>query len=687
MREQYKLAIDVGGTFTDVVLFNENRKKLRFTKTPSSPGDPSHGVIDGIKKILHLEGIGPESIHYFVHGTTFATNAFLENKGAKVALFTTKGFRDVVEIGRQKRPKLYDLFQDKPSSLVERRFRFGIEERMGPDGQIIKELNEASVLQAIEKMKEEGIKSVAVVYLHAYINPEHELKTAELIKSVYPECNISLSHEISPEFREYERTITTVVNAYLKPATRNYFMNLVNRLHEQQVKIPYIMKSSGGVMTAEAASEKVVETLLSGPAGGVIGSTFLAKCMGIDNIITLDMGGTSTDVALILNQAPRTTLESTLKGYPLKVPMIEMETVGAGGGSIGWVDEGGLLKVGPESAGAIPGAACYGKGGTKATITDANLLLGKIDPDYFLGGEMQLDVEAARRSFEEVMSKTGLSLEEAAVGIVEIANHHMIEAVRLVSIQKGFDPKDFTLFAFGGASPLHATEIAKELGIPRVVIPRASSEMSAFGFLAADIRHDFAITRLLPLQQEAVESICSLYRELGLKGEATLDQEGVAEENRLLLYRMDLRYRGQAFELTVDLDSDAAETVDIARLLAQFHVEYERQYGHCDKSEPVEIVNFRLSAIGITPKISLEELPEGGSDPKATLKGNRCVYSTYSREYVTVPVYDHGLLLAGNQIEGPAIIESVDTTIALEQNQVASMDRLGNMIITIGGEQ
>jgi len=687
MQPQYKLAIDVGGTFTDVVLFDEERKKLRFTKTPSSPGDPSHGVIDGIKKILHLEGIGPEAVHYFVHGTTFATNAFLESKGAKVALFTTEGFRDVIEIGRQKRPKLYDLFQDKPSSLVERRFRFGIEERMGPDGQIIRELNEASVLQAVETMKLEGITSVAVVYLHSYVNPEHELKTAELIKSTYPECHVSLSHEVSPEFREYERTITTVVNAYLKPATRNYFMNLVDRLHEQQVKIPYIMKSSGGVMTAEAASDKVVETLLSGPAGGVIGSTFLASCMGIDNIITLDMGGTSTDVALILNQAPRTTLESTLKGYPLKVPMIEMETVGAGGGSIGWVDEGGLLKVGPESAGAIPGAACYGKGGMKATITDANLVLGKIDPNYFLGGEMQLDVEAARRSFAEVMSKTGLSLEEAAVGIVEIANHHMIEAVRLVSIQKGFDPKDFTLFAFGGASPLHATEIAKELGIPRVVIPRASSEMSAFGFLAADIRHDFAITRMLPLQQESMESICSVYRELGMKGEAMLDQEGVAEQNRQLLYRMDLRYRGQAFELTVELESDAATTVDIAKLLAQFHAEYERQYGHCDKTEPVEIVNFRLSAIGITPKISLEELPEGGSDSSSALKGKRQVFSAYSRAYEAVPVYDHGSLLSGNRIEGPAIIESVDTTMALERNQTASMDRIGNMIITIGGEQ
>ncbi|MED4206639.1 hydantoinase/oxoprolinase family protein [Neobacillus mesonae] len=682
-----RLAIDVGGTFTDVVLVNEETGQISFTKTPSSPGDPSDGVLKGIKKITAKVNIQPEEIDYFIHGTTFATNAFLEKKGSQVALLTTKGFRDIVEIGRQKRTKLYDLFQDKPLSIVERRYRYGVQERMGPKGEILVPLNEDQVIDVIKEIKEAGITSIAVVYLHSYANPLHELKTAEIINKWYPKCQVSLSHTISPEFREYERTITTVLNAYLKPNTNNYLINLSNKLSRQNVKKPYIMKSSGGAMTIDLAGDKVVETLLSGPAGGVIGSTFLAKKIGIQNIITLDMGGTSTDVAMILKQQPKTTLESLFKGYPLKVPMIEMETVGAGGGSIGWIDKGNLLKVGPQSAGAIPGPACYGNGWMEPTITDANLVLGRIDPKSFHNGEMHLDVQAAKQSLADIMHKTGMSLEEAALGIVEIANHHMAEAVRLVTIRKGYDPKEFALFAFGGASPLHASAIAKALNIPKVVIPRMSSEMSAFGFLAADIRHDFAITRLTPVEQSSLPVMVGIFKELKDRGDELLTQEQVPEKERLYLYRVDLRYKGQAFEITIDVKTSNTSKLDVSELTTNFHLEYERQYGQADKHEEIEIVNYRLSAIGITSKVQLEELSVGGSAPaNAAKKGTRKVFLNSSREYEDLPVYEVTKLLASNQIEGPAIIDGIDTTILMETGDLAEMDYLGNLVITIKEE-
>jgi N-methylhydantoinase A len=679
-----RLAIDVGGTFTDVVLVNEKTGTISYTKTPSSPGDPSTGVLNGIHKIISQVNIKPEDIDYFIHGTTFATNAFLENKGSQVALLTTEGFRDVIEIGRQKRSKLYDLFQDKPSSIVERRFRFGIQERVNSKGEILVELNEDQIIGVVNEIKETGIKSVAVVYLHSYANPEHEIKTAELIKKLYPECEISLSHEISPEFREYERTITTVVNAYLKPNTRNYLVNLAEKLAKDKVKKPYIVKSSGGAMTIESAGDRVVETLLSGPAGGVIGSTFLAKKINVDNIITLDMGGTSTDVAMILQQNPKTTTESMFKGYPLKVPMIEMETVGAGGGSIGWMDRGNLLKVGPRSAGAIPGPACYGNGGTEPTITDANLVLGRLHSSTFHNGEMTLDIDASKKAFSDIMEKTGMKLEEVALGIIEIANHHMAEAVRLVTIRKGYDPKEFVLFAFGGASPLHASEIAKALNIPKVVIPKMSSEMSAFGFLAADIRHDFSITKLMPLEDKSITNIIGVFKELNERGNALLHQEEVPEEDRLFLYRVDLRFKGQAFEIPIDVDSTGLSQLNISELIEKFHSEYERQYGLSDKNEAIEIVNYRLSATGLTSKVNLEELPEGNqaSLEKAN-KGFRDVFLNSTKRFEKVPVFDVTELLANNKIEGPAIVDGVNTTIMMEKCDTAEIDLYGNLVITI----
>ncbi|MFZ4451702.1 hydantoinase/oxoprolinase family protein [Salibacterium aidingense] len=683
---KYKLAVDVGGTFTDVVLFDEQEKTLCVTKTPSSPEDPSEGVINGIQKIMNIASIETKDVRYFVHGTTFATNAFLEGKGSETALLTTFGFRDVIEIGRQKRPKLYDLFQDKPSSLVERRFRFGIKERITAEGDVLENLNEEEVKQSVQVLKEQGITSIAVSYLHAYSNPAHEKRTAEIIKEMYPECHISLSHQISPEFREYERTVTTLVNAYLKPKTKTYFVNLEKKLQEIRMKSPYIMKSNGGIMTMSEASENVIQTLLSGPSGGVVAASFIAGKLGSENIITFDMGGTSTDVALIENQAPRLTLESQLSGYPLKVPMIEMETVGAGGGSLGWMDEGGLLKVGPKSAGAVPGPACYGNGGTLPAITDANLLLGRIDPDFFLGGEMELDIEASHEVFKDIIEKTRLSEEEAATGMLNIANHHMSEAVRLVSVRKGYDPKDFTLFAFGGASPLHATSVARELGIPKVVIPRASSVLSAFGFLIADIRHDLTSTNIMTLKKENIKTLQTEFTALEKQGRSLLNKEEIVPESQVLIRTLEMRFKGQAFEIKIELEEGDLEESNFERIFAKFFMSYEREYGYCDRSQPVEVVNYRLSAIGLTSDIKINKADSGQAEPPAEAeKGARKIYLLREGRVEDIPSYYLDKLQEGNIVKGPAAIDGLDTTIFVESDETAAFDHYGNIIISLKG--
>lgn len=681
----YKLGVDVGGTFTDIVLLNEDNGNVDYTKTLSSKEDPSTGILEGINKILNIAKVNPHEVEYFIHGTTFATNAFLEKSGSEVALFTTEGFRDVIEIGRQKRPELYDLFQDKPSTLVERQFRYGIQERINAKGEIIKEIDENNVIQAIEEMKRAGIKSVAIVYLHSYVNSINEQKTKEIINRYYPECEVSLSSNISPEFREYERTVTTIINAYLKPKTKIYFQNLSDIIQKENIEKPYIMKSSGGAMTLDTASNRVVETLLSGPAAGVAGSAFLAKQKNVKNIITLDMGGTSADVAMILNQTPKTTTESNFSGYPIKTAMVDMETIGAGGGSIASVSKEGLLTVGPRSAGAYPGPVCYGNGGTEPTITDANVILGRINPNTFHEGEIQLDIEAAKRSLEPLMKKTNKSLEEVALGIIEIANHRMAETIRLVTVKKGYDPKDFYLFAFGGASPLHVSDIADSLNISKVIIPKISSEMSAFGLLTADIRHDFAITQLTNLQSEELPMIKEMLQTLREKGEEILNKEGVTVSKRLYVHTLDLRYKGQAFEIPIEVNTESESALRIENIRSQFKDEYKRQYGHSDDNDQIEIVNYRMAAFGITPELKLKEYKPGKEESlQSARKKGRKVYLKSTGKYEDIPIYDRGELVANNKIIGPAIIDDVDTTIMLETHDSARFDEIGNIIIKVG---
>ncbi|MES1926695.1 hydantoinase/oxoprolinase family protein [Salinisphaera sp. T31B1] len=679
-----KLAIDVGGTFTDVVLADDDNAALYFAKTPSSPDDPSTGVLNGIDKIFAQTQTSADEIEAFVHGTTFVTNAFLESKGSPVALLTTYGFRDVLEIGRQKRPSLYDLDQDRPAHFVPRRYRFGIAERMDAHGDVVEPLNEDEVVRAVERAREAGIRSIAVVYLHAYANAAHERQTAEIIRRVYPDCHITLSHEIAPEFREYERCITTVVNAYLKPNTIRYLSNLAQKLERIGLKSPYMVKSSGGAMSLNSAGHRAVELLLSGPAGGVTGSTFLARELGFDNIITFDMGGTSTDVAMILDQSPNATMEGQIAGYPLKVSMIDMETVGAGGGSIGWMDQGQLLKVGPESAGAIPGPACYGNGGDQPTITDANLVLGRLDPGAFYSGELELDVAAARTAFASIMAQTDLSLEQAALGVIRIGNHHMAEAVRRVTIRKGLNPRDFVLFAFGGAASLHATQIARELGIPKVLVPYMASEMSAFGFLTTDIRHDVSLTRLTPLTDDAAAAITEALDEVTALGATRLDDEAVAEADRRYAYQLDLRFKGQAFEVPVNFEDDDRAAMNGERIRSLFRQEYENRYGYGDFSAPVEIVNFRATAIGLASKVDVHALERNSSHSGASAPvRHREVYDESVGRFVATPIHVLADMGPGDRIEGHALVEGQNTTILVHAGDTAELDGLGNLHIDI----
>ena len=494
----YRLGIDSGGTFTDVVLFDDSKKTLHITKTPSTPANPAIGVINGIKKILSQVGVRPEEIASLVHGTTVATNALIEYKGIRTALILTEGFKDILSIGRQDRPKLYDYFEKRPEPFIPRHLRFEVSERTLYNGEILRPLNEEQVREIAGSLKKMGIKGIAVCLLHSYANPTHEKRIKELFEEKYPEAVVSTSHEILPEFREYERMSTTVINTYVMPIVDRYLQDLQRMMREGGLTADLnVMQSNGGVMTSRSAGEKSVHTILSGPAGGVMGSLAIGNQIGMKNLITVDMGGTSFDICLIHDGKIHFTKESEMGGHPIKVPMIDIHTIGAGGGSIAWIDPGVLLRVGPQSAGAKPGPVCYRLGGQEPTVTDANLVLGRIDPDYYLGGEMSLDVEAAKQAIsDKIAQPLKLSLEEAAEGIIKVINASMVRGIRKVSVEKGYDAREFSMICFGGGGPLHSLELAEELRIPTVVVPISPGVNSALGLLIADFRYDYSQTFL-----------------------------------------------------------------------------------------------------------------------------------------------------------------------------------------------
>jgi N-methylhydantoinase A len=692
----FRLGVDIGGTFTDATLLDESTGEWRIAKVPSTPREPARAFMTAASRVVAEAGISPSDVRLLVHGSTVATNAIIEGKTAPTAFVTTRGFRDMLEIARQIRPVLYDLQFEKPRPLVPRRLAFEIGERMGADGEIIEALDVQSVLDVAATLKRSGVEAVAICLLHSYANPEHERRAAAILADQLPGVHISASADVSPEIREYFRASTTVVNAAVRPIVDRYLSSIRELLIAAGFNAePLVMQSNGGTMSFAHASEKPVFMVESGPAAGVVAAAHLARVAGLPSVISLDMGGTTAKVGLVRDASPVVTKDFEVgtqarpggggigpgSGYPIRAPVIELVEIGAGGGSIAWVDPGGGLRVGPESAGADPGPACYGRGGDRPTITDANLLLGRLNPENFLGGEMQLDPVAARRAIDEYCARPlGIDVVQAAHGIVEIANAAMTSAIRLISVQRGYDPREYALVAFGGAGPLHACRLAAELELPLVVVPPSPGTTSALGLLVSDLRHDYTRTlRRLSRQLGAaeLERICS---EMESEAHADLLAEGVPPDRISYSRHLEMRYAGQSYELTVVLSSRSFDARTIPDAETAFHNLHEKAYGHSAKDEPTMVVNVRVTGIGDIPKPRLRRT----RDPKTTLTGDahRKVYFSESGGFVDTPVYLRASLTNSGVVAGPAVIEEMDSTTVIPPAFLASVDEQGNLRIS-----
>jgi N-methylhydantoinase A len=678
-----RVAVDIGGTFTDFVGLDEKTGEIFLEKTLTTPGNFANGVIEAVKK----SGLAPGEFSQFVHGTTVVINAFTERKGAKVALITTKGFRDVLEIQRANRPDMYNLFYHKPKPFVPRRFRFEVRERVNYKGEVLQPLVEEDVIEAVKVCKEAGIEAIAVCYIHSYANPAHEQRTKEIIQELYPEAAVTLSHEITREWREYERTNTTVLNAYVQPIAAWYLASLEGELFQLGVTgTKYAMQSNGGTTTFAQAQRVPIHLVESGPVGGVIGATVVAKAVGENSIIAFDMGGTTAKVSLIdrgqlkINTDYHLEKTATWAGYPLKIPVVDIVEVGAGGGSIAWIDQGGALHVGPKSAGADPGPACYGLGGTEPTVTDANLLTGRLNPDYFLGGEMALDVRKAEEAVRKVANPFGLSPVEAALGIIRLANANMRAALERVSIERGHDPRDFTLVAYGGAGGLHAATLARELRMKKVIVPRAPGQFSAWGMLMTDLRHDFILTRVLPCTPERSEEIRTEFARLQETAREQFQEEGFPLESVWIELFLDLRYKGQEHTVRTPVPEEALADGRLDLVIGKFHELHEKAYSF-RLDDPVEIVNFHVVGWGEVEKPPFVPIDGEGRDLKRAFKGKRTVHFDEVGG-VESAVYERDRIPIGVPIEGPAIIEEPACTTVVCPDQVVEVDRFGNLVIT-----
>ncbi len=692
-----RLGVDIGGTFTDLVIVNEETGAITIEKIPSTPSDPSLSFHAIILKGLAAAGATPRNVGYLVHGTTVATNCIIEGKTAACGLLTTEGFRDILEIARQIKPEPFNLFFEKPRPLVPRHRALEARERLDPEGRVIEALVPDSVLAAARAFAEQGVEAVAICFLHSYINPRHEQRAAEILARELPGVHLSLSSEVCPEFREYFRASTTVVNAAITPIVSTYLSRVEAKLADLGVGVQLcIMQSNGGIYTSEIARKKPVHIVESGPAAGVIVAAHVASLTGRRNVISLDIGGTTAKAGLIQNGAPRISnefevgaqatgrrLNAKATGYPIKSGVVDLVEIGAGGGSLAWVDSGGALRVGPQSAGAEPGPACYGWGGLLPTLTDANLVLGRINPDFFLGGKMNLSRAAAARAVEtQLANKLSLTVTEAAVGMVEVANSNMIEALRLVSVERGLDPRDFALVVFGGAGPLHANAIAHELRIPEVIIPLSPGVSSALGLLLADIKHDFVRTYIKDLSKVDLDFVNRGFAEFEREGRALLEREGVGAENQRFLRTLDMRLKGQSFELKVALDPGTLSASQLQSAAEAFHELHALTYGHSFPGEPVEIVNLRLTAQGVIPKPRMrrvEEANDRAASAEHALKGDRPVCFQAADGFVSTPIYDRYALQAGARVAGPAILEQFDSTVVIHPGYEGTVDAFGSV--------
>lgn len=675
----YRLGVDTGGTFTDIALIHEHSGQIHIAKTPSTPHDPSEAVINGLDEIVRKTGVDVREISFFIHGSTVATNTLLERNGAKTALITTKGFRDVLEIGRQSRPKLYDFRARRKELLVPRNMRMEVNERIKANGEVLQSIDLAEVEDIARDLQQRGVQSIAVCLINSYLNDKHEKLIRKVIEDVYPEAHITLSSEVLPEFKEYERTSTVAANAYVMPKMRRYLNKLSEDLKAKDVSSElFIMQSNGGIITAESAMQTPARTVLSGPAGGILAGMFIVETTPYKDLITIDMGGTSLDTALIENGQPQYTTLSEIEGNPIKLPMIEMHTIGSGGGSIAWIDEGGALRAGPQSAGAMPGPVCYNRGGMEPTVTDANVILGRINPGYILDGKMKMNLDLARQVMKEkIADPLGLTVEEAAEGILKVVNANMIRGIRVISIEKGHDPRNFALVAFGGAGPMHAADLGKELGCESIIIPPNPGITCAMGMLMADVRHDFVQTILADVSSLDLQACNDVIVQLIQAGRQSLQEEGFAQDEIALQVSLDMRYSRQAYEIEVHVEGLELHEKLLETATEQFHVEHNKVYGFRRDGETIELVNIRLTAVGNIPKVNFQQQDDSGEAPRPT--GSRPVF--FQGQFLETAIYNRTSLQTDSVIAGPAIIEQLDSTIVIHPDQSAETDRFGNLII------
>jgi N-methylhydantoinase A len=677
----YRLAADIGGTFTDLVLL-DGEGGLRVHKTPSTPRDFTEGILSGAEEILeHQDGAKLGDVGLFVHGATVVLNALLQLRLPRTGLITTRGFRDVLEIMRTNNPRMYDLQYVKPEPLIPRSLRLEVTERIRHTGEVLVPLDEEDVRAAARRLGDAEVEAVGVCLLHAYSNPAHERRVREILAEELPGCTVCISAEVAPEWREFERTSTTCVNASTIPIISSYLDRLSGQLADRGLRRELlVMQSNGGVMSSSAACEWPVRTVMSGPSGGVVGALALADAIGTPNVVTLDIGGTSSDMGVIADGSAVTVVESTVAdGWPILAPMIEILSIGAGGGSIAWRDVGGALRVGPQSAGADPAPVCYGRGGTEPTVTDANLALGRINPDYFLGGAMRLDTESSSRALaEKIAEPLGLDLEAAAAGILRIVNTNMSKAIRSILAERGFDPRDFVLMGFGGCGGLHTAAVMRELNIPHGVIPNNPGALSAVGMLGTDFRHDRSRTHVRPVADLDVEGVERVFAELEHEAEAALTAEGLAASSIELRRSIDLRYTGQEYHLNIP--SAAGERIDPAAIAVQFSQAHERVYGYSTPEFPVELVNVRVAGIGHTDRPALPVVAARDAGSAVEPRAHRMVHVDEEGPAETA-IYDVDDLMDGDSLPGPCIVEDPRSTMLVLPGQRAVVDRFRNLHI------
>ena len=681
-----RLGIDVGGTFTDLLLFNGGTGEIHLLKTPSTPQDQSVGILTGVRDLISQTTVRPADIQGLLHGTTVSTNIVLEEKGAKVGLLVTENFEQILHLARSQTPGPLAgwIVMQKPDPLADLELTRGVKERTNARGDIVTPMDEAHARTLIQELVDGGVESITVSLLHSYANPAHEQRLKALIQDIASDIPVSLSSEILPEFREYERTLVTVMNAYVGPSMRRYLSRFEEKLRDVEFS-PHvnIVRSDGGLMSVARASQSPVHTMLSGPAGGVSGAAFLAGLAGHPKALGFDMGGTSTDVSLIQEGKPMISRQTSLGYYPIKVPSVEVHSVGAGGGSIAHVPMTGALRVGPESAGAVPGPACYGRGGDSPTVTDANVVLGRLPPSL-LGGDMALDAKAAEKAVGKIGRALGLDLHQAAQGILDIVNENMFGALRLVTVQKGLDPRDFALVAFGGAGPLHGNAMAALAGCYPVIVPPTPGVLSALGFLYSDVKNEFAQTFVRNIDDIDPGQVNDILTRLGREARTWLQEEDISEQNQELQYEVDVRYFRQGYEFSLEVDPGSLMNGGLHDLEMRFGTAHERLYGF-KLEQPVELVNLRAVGTGRVDKVEFPEFPLEDRDPSAAILEQHGVYFGGNAEQTVI--YDRSKLRAGNRITGPAVVTQKDSTTVVHPGHTGEVDQYLNILIRPDNDQ